>query len=174
MKAAEGGDKGGQQFWALIQRNLPETAIGVYFVNTLLSPSLGRLSSTEPMGWASRCITLFNGVRSTQIRTRLLGFGTRTMLEHHSVGTATGERMACRGIESISFFALGNNGWGTFLGCRCKVALHLGWAWSDIWFPVFPDHWKAEEILQWNLLVFTSPIRTIKPRSTRAFLLKRE
>ena len=28
-KVAIGGDKGGQQFWVLIQRNLPEPAIGI-------------------------------------------------------------------------------------------------------------------------------------------------
>ena len=61
------------------------------------------------------------------------------------------------------------------LGCRGKLALHLGWACSDIWFPVFPDHWKAKEILQWNLLAeYSPPIQAIKPRSTQAVFLMRE
>lgn len=78
-KAAKGNDKSGQQYWVLIQRNLPEN-----FVNTLLSPNMTRLSSTEPMGWVSHCTALFSGVRSTQICTCPLGFGRGRVPEHHS------------------------------------------------------------------------------------------
>ena len=66
------------------------------FMNILLSPSMARLLSTEPMGWVLRCTALFSGVRSTQIRTRPLGFGTGTMPEHHSVGMVTGEMTPCQ------------------------------------------------------------------------------
>lgn len=48
--------QGGQQFWVLIQRNLPLLVSNL--LNTLLSPSLTRLSSTEPMGWVLHYITL--------------------------------------------------------------------------------------------------------------------
>ena len=85
------------------------------FVNILLSPSMARLSSTEPMGWVSRCTALFSGVRSTQIL-HPIRFWDRDNAGAPLCEEANRRNDPCRSIESISIFTLGNNGWGIFLG----------------------------------------------------------
>ena len=55
-------------------------------------------------------------VKSTQILTFPLAFGTTTIPEHQSVGVSTREIIPCDSMRSSSCFTLGNNGIATLRG----------------------------------------------------------
>ena len=105
------------------------------FLKTFPWPSLERLSSTDGIGCISRLTALFNWVKSTQMRTLPLGFGTQTIPEHHSVGTVTGEITFCLSIDCNSASTLGVRGWGTLLGLYRQNGVASSH--SVIWCSVF-------------------------------------
>ena len=108
------------------------------FMDTLLSPSIAKLSLTEPMGRTSSLTVLFSSVKSTQIRTCPLALGTSTLPEHNYVRTVTGEMTPCCNIESISYFPLGSNECGILLGVFKHTGSTSGL--SLIWCSVFSFH----------------------------------
>ena len=141
---------------------------------TRLSPSVARLSSTEPMGWISRLTALFSSVKSTQICICPLALGTGTKApKHQSVTSMTGEMTPYFNIESISFFTLGSNGCGIFLGVWTDTSSTSGL--SLIWYSVFnfprPVKSWGNSSLRLIAWVTTSPIRQSNP-GQQSFLIE--
>ena len=80
------------------------------FVNTSAFRSCASVSSTAGSMCLSRLIDAFSFVRSTQIRTFPLGFGTTTIGTHQSVGVSTFEITWSDSIVDNSSLTFGRSG----------------------------------------------------------------
>ena len=112
--------------------------------NTLAPAIWARVCSTAVRGCLSQRTFSFNFVRSTQIRTRLFGFGTTTIPAHQSVGDSICEITPSFSILWSSALTLSIKGIATLRG----AVRANGTAPSLSWMEFSPALGKAEESTQ--------------------------
>ena len=86
------------------------------FVKIFAPPSWARICLTDGRICLSRQTFWFSFVRSAQIRSRPLPFGTSTIPAHQSVGPSTLEVTSRSSIHCSSFLTLSRSGRATLLG----------------------------------------------------------
>ena len=119
--------------------SLRDASANLICLNPELVSSLEK--TVAPLSWASTwstagstCLSLqtlsLSFVKSTQIRSLSLGFGTTTMPAHHSVGSLILVITPMLSILSNSFLTLGLSGSATHLGVWSTVWLELNGVFS--------------------------------------------